>query len=458
VIGDLNACWTPHAAQHTVLNALFLHCFQFVFNESGRKWGKTAVINYFLWRRAMTVPGGHYYLAPEQKQAKEILWASGRLQKFGPESYIDDVNNTEMRIRFKNGSFIKVDGSDNYDSYRGIEPHSAVYDEFRDFRPEFHQAMGPNLSVYKAPLLICSTPPEVDVEHYEAMKLDLEAGKDLFNYPSWSSPYFDRDWGRKEKRKLYLRGEGDVWEREYGARKVRGGSKAIFPMFSRAYVKPHQEIMEELRRDRRKLIWQVIADPGNATVFCVLFRAINPFTKKVYRLGEIYEREQSQTSTSRIWPRIQAMKEELCPAHEALGIEWEQLYDEAATWFATEALASFDDHWTPTSKGTRDINSGLSLIKDQMLAGLTVISDRCINFIRESENYIKDKNGKPSKECDDHAIDCDRYGNDYAGVNLAPEMEPLAPDPDDLPRFKTPDQDEAEDRLGRGDFDLLEDF
>jgi hypothetical protein len=176
IIGDLNARWTPHPTQQLVLNALFRDLAPVVFNESGRKWGKTDLICYFLWRRALTIPGGHYYFAPEQKQAKEILWASNRLQTFGPAGYIDGKpNETEMRIWLTNGSFIKVDGSDNFNAYRGIEPHSAVYDEFRDFRPEFHKVMGPNLAPHEAQLLICTTPPELlELDHYDGMLVGLE--------------------------------------------------------------------------------------------------------------------------------------------------------------------------------------------------------------------------------------------------------------------------------------------
>lgn len=465
IIGDLNADWEPHPTQRQVLNALFLHCFELVFCENGRKWGKTEVMSYFLWRRAMTIPGsGNYYFAPEQKQAKEIVWASKRMQLFGPQQYVDSINNTEMRITLANGAFIKCDGSDNYDAYRGIEPHSAVYDEFRDFRPEFHQAFEPNFSVYEAQLLVCTTPPEqMDLPPYDSMKLGLELGKDLFNFPSWCNPHIKKSWFIRKRAQLYARDEGDVWEREYGAKRVRGGSNAIFPMFDgpspekphTTQVRPHADVMAEIHRDRKKLVWQVICDPGNATVFCVLFRAMNPFTKKVYRLDEIYETRQAETSTSRIMPRIREKREELYPDAETHGVEWDQLYDEAATWFATEALNSFDEHFTPTQKGTRDIDQGISLLKDQMLYGLTVISDRCINYCREFENYLKDpKTGKPRKDCADHAIDCDRYGNDYAGIDLNPSAEPEPPDPDDLPRYRTPEDDLADDALADGEIDF----
>lgn len=440
----LNSRWQPHPAQQRILNAIFRDRAASVFVECGRKFGKTETIAYFLWRLALLRPGGYYYFAPEQKQAKEIIWAAGRLQAFGPQEFLaGKPNDTEMRIRLINGSFIKVDGSDNFNAYRGIEPHGVAYDEYRDFRPEFHRAFGANLSVYGAPLLLCGTPPEpLELDHYDAMRDQHELGRDRFVYPSWSNPHISREWLKAEREKLIARGETDVWQREYEAKRVIGGSNAIFPMFSRKkHVKPHQEVMAEVWRDKDRLIWQVICDPGNASTFGVLFRAINPYTRRVYRLAEIYEKDQAETSTSRIVPRIKALRDELCPNWQALGIEWEQLYDEAATWFATEALASFGEHFTPTSKGTKDKDQGLSLMKDQMIYDLTVISDGCVSLIKETEGYIRDKNGKIPK-MNDHLIDCDRYGNDFASCDLTPLDQPKAPDPLSERRAYTIEQDQ----------------
>ena len=414
VIADLNAVWTPHDGQHPVIYAAFGLQEPVIFDESGRKKGKSEEIAYFLWRMSLTRrPNlGHYYFAPEQKQAKEIFWAANRIQTFGPGKYIADINNSEMRIRMVNGAFIKIDGSDNYNAYRGLsEVGSAVYDEYRDFRREFHNAFGPNLAVHNAPLLICSTPPEAPegseaAEHYDSMKAGLVPGRSYFSFPSWINPYLSKEWLRNERAKHIARGEYDVWQREYEAKRVMGGNNAIFPMFSRQrHVRPHDELLAEVLRDRTRLEWQVVCDPGNASVFGVLVRAINPYTRKVYVLGEIYEKDQAETSTSRIIPRIKAMRDELCPGWQLHGIEWTQVYDEAATWFMTEAANSFEEFFAPTQKALNDKDQGLSLIKDQMLADLFVVSDRCPNLIKEIKGYIRDKKGKIPKESD-HLIDC----------------------------------------------------
>lgn len=459
ILAILHARWQPHKTQALPIVKVFGQGAQSAQVECGRKWGKTEEIEYFLTRGGMTRPGGWYYFAPEQKQAKEIVWASGRFQKFIPPEWIGSINNTEMRITLCNGAFIKVDGSDNIEAYRGIEPHGAAYDEYKDFRPEFHRAFSPNFAVYQALLLICGTPPETDLEHYDQMVAEHKAAGCYFNFPSWANPHLDRDWLRKEKAKLYARGEGDVWEREYAARRVRGGKASIFPMFDpERHVRPHAELVAEIERDRHKLQWQVICDPGSASVFAVLFRAINPYTKKVYNLGEIYEKEQANTSVSKIIPRIKAMRDELFPSWAAHGIDWQQIYDEAATWFQTEAAQEpFNEYFFPTKKSLADKTQGLSYCKDQLLHGLTVFSDRCTSIIQEVHNYIRDANNKPVK-AGDHLIDCWRYGNHAAGLSLAEEAEPKAKDPDQQKRFVTPESDFEARRREQGKLSVDDDL
>lgn len=457
---DLHLAWLPHQTQAQVAHAVFYRKCKKIFLENGRKWGKSEILIYILWRWCIFNPGSAvYFIAPFQKQAREIIWANQRIQNFLSNKYkylSGRPNNTEMRVTFKNGSFIKLDGSDNYEAYRGITPHLIIYDEFKDFRPEFHVAMEPNLAAKNAPIIFAGTPPETDNNQYCIIADECKADKDAayFNFPSWTNPHLDREWLAKKKRELYARGEGDVWEREYGARRVKGGINSIFPMFNRnTHSVSHETIMAEIERDRHKLIWMVLADPGNVTCFGVLFCAYNPYTCKLYVLDEIYEKEQKQTSTSCIVPRIREIREELYREHD----EWHQTYDEAATWFATEALASFNEAFFPTSKSQHKKDEGLSLIKDQLLKGLIVVSERCEKLMWEMENYVRDKNGKVPKE-NDHLIDCLRYANATAGVTFIPDNEPPKKDPIDDWRAKRIEDDLYEDRGIENSLDPFMDY
>lgn len=419
----LHKVWIPHPAQIMIGRALLAERKRLVFAQCGRNFGKTELMSYLLWRWAYTFPGSeNYYFAPYQKQAKEILWASRRIQSFGPLSWVRAINNTESRIEFENGSFIKLDGSDNVDAYRGVKPKGLiVYDEFKDFRPEFHDAFDPNRAAHDAPLFVIGTPPETE-NHFVTLAAEClrDPLKAFFRFPTSSNPHIPREWLETKKEELYAKGEGDKWEREYEALFVRGGASTIFPMFDPSkHVRSHGSIMAEIVRDMRKLDWYLWADPAGASCFAVLFVAINPYTRRVYVLDEIYETSQAEMTVVKIGHRILAKRQELQPRKE-----WRQGYDEAETWFANEMLAQFNEGFEPTSKAKSDKVSGLSLIKDILLDGNLIISDRCKKLTWEMLNYRKDDKGKILKQ-NDHAIDCLRYVLDADKYSLVRTTEDL---------------------------------
>jgi hypothetical protein len=408
IINDLHATWTPHAGQVKCGRALFQDDKRTVFIQCGRKWGKTEIIMYFLYRWALVNPGSAcYYISPFQKQSKEIIWANGRLQTFVPRKYISSINNTEMRITLTNGSFIKCDGSDNYEAYRGIEPHMVVYEEFKDFRPEFHVAMDPNLSVHNAPLVIIGTPPNVDCQFTDmAKECRTDPEKFFIEEPTESNPHINKGWLHKKKMELIARGEEDVWMREYMGKYMKGGSSKIFPMITDAIKIPHPQLMKLLRPDIKKLTKYIIADPAGASVFGVLFAMINPYTKIIYLLDEIYESRQGRMTVDSVGSRILEKRNEFW--HPRSDSDWHFGHDEAATWWANELRDRFGVNSMPTAKAMHKKEDGLSLIKDILLYGKLIMSDRCEKTFWELDNYIKDAKGNIPK-VNDHQIDNLRY-------------------------------------------------
>ena len=446
-IETLHKLWTPHPAQVEIGRPLIRGDTKEVFAQCGRNFGKTELVSYLLWRFAWTYAGSeNYYFAPYMKQAREILWASRRVQTFGPEAWVKEINNTEMRVTFENGSFIKLDGSDNVDAYRGVKPRGlTVFDEFKDFREEFYDAYDPNRAAFDSPLMIIGTPPELDGQFTKlAAEFSNDQSKRFFQMPTSANPHITKAWLNKKKNELYALGEGDKWVREYEARFVPGGASSIFPMLSEAAVLPHSELLAQIWKDRKKLEWILWADPAGASCFAVLFCAVNPYTKHVYCLDEIYELTQAEMSVGRIWPRIKEARDELWDG------EWRQGYDEASTWFANEVLDAFGEGLEPTQKMKSDKMTGLSLIKDALLQGKLVMSDRCHKLYWEMSRYRKDDSGKVPKK-DDHLIDCLRYVFDSLPYSVKPEHE-IVKDPF-LEKRSFRFQDDFPD-LYSNDFDL----
>lgn len=421
-VDELHKYWKPHDAQVEIGKALIRDRIKNVFAQCGRNLGKTELVAYLLWRWAYTFPGSeNYYFSPYMKQSREILWSTRRVQTLGPEDWIDSIQEHEMRIRFTNGSFIKLDGSDNVEAYRGVKPKGlTVFDEFKDFRPEFFEAYDPNRAAFDSPLLIIGTPPEFEGQFtkiYDAWSKDQET-KRVFKFPTHANPHISKAWLEQKKNELYARGEGDKWEREYLAESVRGGSKRIFPMLKNSHVKNHGELMLEILKDKKKLEWFCWADPAGASCFAVLFGAINPYTKVIYLLDEIYETRQEEMTVQKIGQRILQMTKQLYQ------YEWRYGYDEAETWFSNEMLHHFELSFEPTQKAKNDKTTGLSLIKDAFLQDKIKISSRCVKLFWELDNYRKDDEGRIIKK-NDHLIDCLRYilaANHY-NLNDNPEYK-----------------------------------
>lgn len=243
--------WQPHDSQILIGQALFVHNCKNIFIQCGRKFGKTEIIIYCLWRYALLNPGSAcYYLCPVKKQAKEIIWdvrdkrGRLRLKEFASSEFIERIDEDELRIVFKNGSFIKVDGSDNADAWAGISPHFLVLDEFRSFRPEFLTVMNPNRATFDAPMIVIGTPPEQvyiepEVPHQyielaKEIREDMLAGGPSFwiKRPSWANPDPTiQAFLATEKMKLFRRGRSAEWYREYGAECVADTARKIFPNF-----------------------------------------------------------------------------------------------------------------------------------------------------------------------------------------------------------------------------------
>lgn len=431
IMSDLHKHWKPHKGQIDALKPLYSEAgLNLLFVQCGRKFGKTDLAIYCLWRHALLNPGSMcYYIAPQLSHGRDLIWNNRRLQKFGAErdehgrivpggedvlkKYIDKVNESHSTLKFKNGSRIQIVGSENWGAANGLTPDFVVYDEFKVFKRQWHTEFNPNRVARGAPLVIIGTPPKPgdnNKDEYIAISEQAKERDDMSHVvkDSYSNPYIPKKAIDDEIEILKKRGELDVVEREYFGRLVYGGANSIFPMFNpERHVFSHKELLQEISRDLRKLDWFCITDPGTTTCFAALFCAINPYSKQIYILDEIYELDQLNTSTRRMYPRMAAKMKEFYPRGD-VDEDWLKVYDEAAAWFATEIMDQFGVYFMQTAKYTNKKEHGISLIKDILVFDLVKISDRCHWLQKEMLNYVKDENGNIPKK-DDHLIDCFRY-------------------------------------------------
>lgn len=435
-LNDLHSVWNPHAGQVPVGHAIFYCNKRRIFVRCGRKWGKTEFLAYYLYRLAGTTKGGQfYYVAPFYNQAAEIIWHPGRLKNFlgkHASKYIEHIYETDRRIVFKNGSFIKLVGSDNHQAGRGFNPDAAAYDEFKDHDYRFHEGFVDNLLPKKAPLLITGTPPDT-FDHFfvkteEDFKVDDRGA--YFKMPSWTNTYLDKEEMEREKASAIRKGEWAKYMREIAAEIVPGGANAIFPMFEiptqdaqgkyvgeSRHVKDHNKLLLEVTSRGRDYDYYMMWDPGSAITMACLLVAIHKVDKKVIVLDEVYEKNRMKTSTKQVWPQGYSKMINITTR-----FPWHKGYDHAAAWFANEVLHEFGEALTPCKKdmGEDKKEDKLSTIKDFMLADLYVVSKNCPNHINEVATYATNDKGKIPKERD-HTIDCIRYIFNAAGIHTLPK-------------------------------------
>lgn len=464
----LHELFVPHSGQVIAGRAYFDQGAKVIFLQCGRNFGKSLLGTYFAVRHGMTNPNAAIYIiGPKQKQEAEIIWHSGYLRNMIPKEYLgrgsDSFNHSQLRVWFDTGSFIKIDGSDNYDDLRGYKPDLLIIDEFKDWQRESYQAMEPNLKAKNATVLIIGTPPDAECFYTQMRSFVMskqKSGDKSYFYlalPTETNPHIDKELLAQTREDMIERGEEAIWEREYMARYVPGGASSIFPKFSVAsHVKMPALCMEIARKDRKKLQWFCIFDPGTTTVFAVLFGCINPYTGQIVLLDEIYERDRSLCSTTQIWERAMQICDQLNPKVDS----WTFCYDEAAAWFAVEVLDKYGVPLLSTNKFISRKETQISLIRDIMrYPNKLLVSNLCVNFISEVQNYVTDKNGRYPKT-GDHLIDCFRYmlGMGHYEINPAPDPDVQIRDQD--PRdvvVRTFAQDLAEAQRERDPFMGVED-
>lgn len=435
-IQELNERWTPHDAQIPIGRSLFYEGIKDIFVCAGRNFGKTELASYCSWRYAMEHPGSENYIfEPYSKQAREILWASNRIQSFGPDDWIESLNTTEMRVTFKNGSFIKLEGSDNSAAMAGIKPRGLIiYDEFKDHRLTSIDNFEPNRAAFDVPALFIGTPPIIHNHYVDYMELaKSESHWRYFHAPTSSNPYISSKWLERKKAEKLKLGDEEGWLREYEAIFVKGGKSSIFPHINKMSFPSQSEAMP---KDLNK--WHLIVgqDPGTTSVFAVVFMLWNPFSKKIIVFDELYIDEMAETTSRRMWSKIQAKIKDI--KKKVRGVTY--VYDSAAVWYKNEINEISQEWLEPAQKDEFGVDGYIGLVREAMARGLVTICSSCPKLIWEMQNYIKDEKGKIPK-ANDHAINAIEYGIGATGLRFDEDNEPIAEDPDLQKRSYTIEDD-----------------
>ena len=102
-----------------------------------RRAGKDEVLLHHVMRASTLRVANFWYMLPEFEQGRRAIWSAvnphtgkRRIDEAFPQELRENVNDTSMFIRFKNGSTFSVVGSDRYDATVGASVAGIVYSEF----------------------------------------------------------------------------------------------------------------------------------------------------------------------------------------------------------------------------------------------------------------------------------------------------------------------------------------
>src|SRR3990167_3613668 len=108
--------------------------------------------------------GAYYYFYPTYAQGKKALWEGigndgFRYINHFPEPLVDGKpNDTEMKIRYKNGSLFQIIGTDDIDKVLGTNPRGCVFSEYSLQSPKAWEYIRPILAENKGWAIFNYTP------------------------------------------------------------------------------------------------------------------------------------------------------------------------------------------------------------------------------------------------------------------------------------------------------------
>ena len=476
IVKGLYDAFEPHEGQKQILRWIYQDKVKRILAINGRNWGKTEISLHILARTVLTRESLHkeigqnevcdsYYVAPNIAHARRIVWDNKRLQQLIPKEFILDVHKNDRMIYLTiDGKscvgWIKIEGAENIWSLVGVKHKGPlIVDETYMIEKGFLDAHEEDLAAYDPPMLLFSTWP-IEYPHWIDKLAKEYQNQDewrFMNRPSMDNQFLEAKnpgYFPKQKARYIARGDENGYRREILSERVIAHGQSIFPNFncktyieaatygfqdednlqiknkeayqkhfekgpqnpSEEHVFPHFMVKAKLEMDKKDLVPIIAVDPGHASRFASLFMAINPYTKDLFFLDEIYEGNRNLISTTTMLNLIYIKAKECFPW--ATTDEIRKVCDEAALWFRMEAVSISQNPKGPTKGETFSFvqtekakykhEYGYSMIKAAMNLHKFFVSDRCPFFIWEIINHKSDDKGKiPTK--DDHLLDCCRY-------------------------------------------------
>lgn len=373
--------WSPHPKQREIINSKA----RYKVVVAGRRFGKTITAVCTLIKKALLKPNSTYfYIAPFYRQGKMIAWKilADKVRTL-PGELVISTNETELTVKFSNGSFIAIKGADTPDSLRGIGLDGVVLDEYADMRPNvWEEIIRPSLTDKKGWAMFISTPKGFnsfyDLYNKAKSLVDWEA----FHFTSYDNPFIDKEELDSARREM----TEDKFMQEFMAdfRKYEG---VVYREFDR-----NRHVYNDGEKNINK----------KEEIVCIDWGFTNPtaMLRVFIDNDDIYYFEDEYYQTGRTTEEVIEYLRTWAPNY---------VYPDPAEPDRNKLLSNAGFYVRDVNK---DIKAGIDKVRELFRNNKIRINGRCKNFIRELESYqYSDTSTKelPIKE-NDHTCDAARYG------------------------------------------------
>lgn len=196
-----------HQVQHDLVNDIV----RFKVVPAGRRSGKTERAKRFVVREAMREPGSYFVAAPTRDQVKRIYWNDLKRLSFC-SSLPEKPSETELTIRYPNGSTLSLIGLDQPQRMEGSFWSGGIIDEIADVKEgAWEENISPALDTfnpskpeYRAWCWLIGVPDGMN-HYYDMAQRALSGDPDWKLYTWPSSDILPPDVIEAAKRRMSLR-------------------------------------------------------------------------------------------------------------------------------------------------------------------------------------------------------------------------------------------------------------
>lgn len=390
----------------------------------GRRVGKSKMALQELVKHCLETPHADaWWVAPTLAMSREVGFEELREYEQVLAPAIVNINETLMRVRFKNGSMLYFKGGDNERSLRGRGLSYVVVDEAAFLNPEiWNRAILPALADRKGRALLISTPNGrnwfYDLANYAnstavaAAEQSLVPAWNFWHWPSYMNPLITDE----ELHSIAASVSETDFRQEFLAEFVtRGGM--VYDEFG------EENVVAEFSPNLEDFDIYLGIDFGFANPTAICFMAVHEATGQVIQFDELYVSRTAMDEMEQLM--IEKLDSYGFYPHDVKFIYTDPsgnaLSQELAQGISpVDFLRMSDARWRVTNKKSL-IAPGLALVRAYVKAGTGerrfFISQNCVNAIRSVTGYAyehRDGSGTMKEEplkdgVHDHMCDAIRY-------------------------------------------------